>query len=99
MWYHQSKKDDNEVVDKLTKLAERYPTKGFDEYYLKIRREGLIWNRKRVLRVYREMNLSLRRKHKKRIVKRVQQPLGTPGGLNESWSMNFMSDALQMAES
>lgn len=58
MWYYQSKKDDSEVIDKLTELAERYPNWGFDEYYLKIRREGLIWNRKRVLRVYREMKLS-----------------------------------------
>lgn len=94
MWYYQSKKDDSEVIDKLTELAERYPTRGFDEYYLKIRREGLIWNRKRVLRVYREMKLSLRRKHKKRIIKRVQQPLETPSELNECWSMDFMSDTL-----
>jgi putative transposase len=64
MWYYQSKKDDSEVIDKLTELAQRYPTRGFDEYYVKIRREGLIWNRKRVLRVYREMKLSWRRKHK-----------------------------------
>lgn len=69
MWYYQSKKDDSQVIDKLTVLAEAYPTRGFDEYYYKIRREGLKWNRKRVLRVYREMKLSLRRKHKKRLIK------------------------------
>lgn len=94
MWYYQSKKDDTEVIDKLSELAENYPTRGFDEYYLKIRREGLKWNRKRVLRVYRAMRLSLRRKHKKRIIKRVQQPLETPSKLNECWSMDFMSDTL-----
>lgn len=94
MWYYQSRKDDTEAMDKLSELAERYPTRGFDEYYLKIRREGLKWNRKRVLRVYREMKLSLRRKHKKRVIKRVQQPLETPKELNECWSMDFMSDAL-----
>ena len=94
MWYYQSKKDDSEVIDKLTELAESYPTRGFDEYYNKIRREGLKWNRKRVLRVYREMKLSLRRKHKKRLVKRVKQPLETPEELNVCWSMDFMSDAL-----
>lgn len=96
MWYYQSKKDDSEVIDKLTELAQRYPTRGFDEYYVKIRREGLIWNRKRVLRVYREMKLSWRRKHKKRkrIIKRVQQPLETPSELNQCWSMDFMSDIL-----
>jgi putative transposase len=37
MWYYKSKKDDSEVIDKLTELAESYPTRGFDEYYYKIR--------------------------------------------------------------
>ena len=94
MWYYQRKKDDREVIDKLTELAECYPTKGFDEYYYKIRREGFKWNRKRVLRVYREMKLSLRRKHKKRLVKRVKLPLEVSVVLNDCWSMDFMSDAL-----
>jgi putative transposase len=94
MWYYQNKKDDSEVIDKLSELAEAYPTRGFDEYYNKIRREGLIWNRKRVLRVYRNMKLKLRRKHKKRLSKRVKLPLVTPASLNECWSMDFMSDAL-----
>ena len=94
MWYYQRKKDDREVIDKLTELAESYPTRGFDEYYYKIRREGFKWNRKRVLRVYREMKLSLRRKHKKRLVKRVKLPLEVSVVLNDCWSMDFMSGAL-----
>ena len=87
MQYYQSKKDESAVIDKLTQLADAYPTRGFDEYYYKIRREGLIWNIKRVLRVYREMKLSLKRKHKKRLVKRVKQPLETPSVLNKCWSI------------
>lgn len=94
IWYYQSQKDDSEVIDKLSQLAERLPTRGFDEYYKCIRREGLQWNGKRVLRVYRAMKLKLRRKHKKRLVKRVKQPLLTPLELNECWSMDFMSDTL-----
>jgi putative transposase len=94
MWYYQSKKDDTRVIDKLNELAESYPTRGFDEYYKKIRREGYQWNRKRVLRVYREMRLKLRRKRKKRLISRVKQPLEAPQQLNECWSMDFMSDAL-----
>src|SRR6056300_2116694 len=82
------------VVAKLTELAEKLPTRGFDVYYNRIRTEGLVWNRKRVLRVYRGMKLGMRRRHKKRVPTRIQQPLETPGGLNEVWSMDFMSDAL-----
>jgi len=94
MWYYQAKKDDSEVVAKLTELAEDLPTRGFDVYYNRIRTEGLVWNRKRVLRVYRGMKLGMRRRHKKRVPTRIQQPLETPGCLNEVWSMDFMSDSL-----
>lgn len=94
MWYYQTKRDDREVIDKLSELASELPTRGFDEYYKRIRREGHRWNRKRVLRVYRQMKLKLRRKHKKRITGRVKHPLETPESLNMVWSMDFMSDAL-----
>lgn len=94
MWYYQSKKDDSEVIDKLNELADRYPTRGFDEYYSKIRNKGLIWNRKRVLRVYRQMGLKMRRKRKRRLPARIKQPLITPLRLNHTWSMDFMSDSL-----
>lgn len=94
MWYYQSKRDDSEVIDKLNELAEQLSTRGFDEYYNRIRREGYRWNRKRVLRVYRLMGLSLRRKRKKRLPSRTKHPLVVPNGLNHTWSMDFMSDAL-----
>lgn len=81
-------------MDKLAELAEQLPTRGFDEYYGRIRQEGLIWNRKRVLRVYRKMRLGLRRSYKKRLPKRVKEPLVVPEGPNQTWSLDFMSDAL-----
>ena len=94
MWYYMPKKDDQAVIDKLSRLAALYPTRGFDEYYKRIRREGYAWNRKRVLRVYRKMKLPLRRKHKKRIQSGVKHPLELPEKLNQCWSMDFMSDTL-----
>ena len=94
MWYYQKKKDDQPVIDKLTDLAEQLPTRGFDEYFGRIRQEGFIWNRKRVLRVYRMMRLGLRRKYKKRLPQRVKEPLVEPEAPNQTWSMDFMSDAL-----
>ncbi len=81
-------------MDKLHILAERYPTRGFDDYYGKIRLEGLVWNRKRVLRVYRSMKLVFRRKHKRKLPQRIKQSLAVPEHINYSYSMDFVSDAL-----
>ena len=94
MWYYHTKKDDTEVIDALSRLAEELPTRGFEVYYKRLRREGHKWNRKRVLRVYRSMGLKLRRKHKKRLPSRVKNPLEAPMSLNEVWSMDFMADVL-----
>lgn len=94
MWYYESKRDDSEVVKKLDKMAEKLPTRGFDEYYGRIRNEGLKWNRKRVLRVYRMMQLNLRRKRKRRLPARTKEWLQQPTGINHTWSMDFMSDSL-----
>lgn len=94
MWYYHSRRDDTEVIDALSKLAEELPTRGFEVYYKRLRREGHNWNRKRVLRVYRSMNLKLRRKHKKRLPARTKNPLEAPMELNEVWSMDFMADVL-----
>lgn len=94
MWYYQTKKDDSEVIDKLNELATHLPTRGFDEYFGRIRQQGYKRNRKRVLRVYRTMKLGLRRKRKRRFPTRVKQPLMVPIRKNEVWSMDFMSDSL-----
>ena len=95
MYYYRNKlPDDTEIISKLNELAEKYPTRGFDNYYGKLRNEGLEWNRKRVLRVYRQMNLTKRRKRKRRLPSRVKKILHSPGKLNHTWSIDFMSDAL-----
>jgi putative transposase len=82
------------VIDKLQELVDKYSRKGIDMYYKLIRREGLKWGRNRVLRVYRLMKLSFRRKCKKRIPARLKVPLVIAEGLNKGWTMDFMSDAL-----
>lgn len=94
VWYYRNTKDDSEIIEKLTHLADQFPTRGFDKYFAIIRNEGIKWARSRVLRVYRAMKLCRRRKHKRRIPARVRQPLQKQFVPNYSYSMDFMSDSL-----
>ena len=91
----KSTKDDSVVEQKLLELSKRYPTRGMDWYYLKIRQQGLSWNRKRIIRVYRKLNLKMRRKSKKRINRPNTTGLSQPLYPNITWSMDFMSDSLE----
>ena len=45
-------------------------------------------------RVYRSLGLSLRKKVKKRLPDRIKIPLQVPEDPNDTWSIDFMSDAL-----
>ena len=94
LWYYESRKDDTEVIDRLNDLAEQLLTRGFDKYYDIIHLEGKCWGRRRVLRVYREMKLKLRRKRKRRLPARIKETLQKQQQANKSYCMDFMSDAL-----
>ena len=94
MYYYSSVKDDTAVENKLKELAEKKSTRGFEHYYGLIRNEGLIWNHKRVNRIYKKLGLNLRRKRKRRIPARVKHPLVSTLTINQTWSMDFMHDAL-----
>lgn len=95
MWYYESTKDDTEVEKKLSKLAEDLPTSGFWKYFGRIRNEGIIWNHKRVRRVYKKMHLHIRRKRKRRVITRERAALIQPEQPNEIWSMDFMHDSME----
>ena len=85
---------DEVVIKELQRLAENYPAYGFQMMFDKLRQEGFMWNHKRVYRIYRALSLSLRRKGKKRLPNRYPDKLAVPDTLNQTWSADFMSDAL-----
>ena len=93
-YYQPRMKSDNEIIDRLRELADENYRWGFWMMYDSLRNEGKTWNHKRVYRVYTEMKLGLRSKRKKRIPKRVSEPLLQPLEPNLHWSMDFMMDNL-----
>lgn len=94
MYYYKSQKDDTEVIEALQDLAFKHPTYGFRKLFAYIRRSGKQWNHKRIYRVYKLLKLNRRRKGKRRLPARVKQPLVKQELINQSWSMDFMSDSI-----
>jgi putative transposase len=95
---HQPKKSTDEpIVQELRQLAESQPRWGCAKMTDYLRNQGHIWNHKRIRRVYRAMALHLKRKPKKRLPARAAQTLVVPRQANQTWSLDFMSDALSNA--
>ncbi len=79
------------VEDALDTLVKRHPVTGFWQSFYRLRNRGYQWNYKRVRRVYRKMNLNIRRKPKKLLPERAKQSLTLPTSPNQLWSIDFMS--------
>jgi putative transposase len=93
-YYYESRKDDTEVTEALQELAFKHPTYGFRKLFAYLRRSGKEWNHKRVYRVYKMLKLNKKRKGKRRLPVRVKQPLARQSQIDQSWSMDFMSDSM-----
>ena len=93
-YYRSNKQDDTELIEALNRLAVEHPSYGFRKMYHSLRHQGYLWNHKRVRRVYRKLGLNLTRKRKRRLPHRERHPLNIPLQINQTWSMDFMSDAL-----
>lgn len=65
---------------------------GYRKLHRLLKREGLVKNRKKTERIYREERLNVPRRRRKRLT-RIRQPLPVPTQPNERWSMDFVMDA------
>ena len=92
-YYYQEKRDDSEVEAAIREAAKHGD--GFWKIFNRLRNEGKPWNHKKVYGVYKGMHYEKRVQLKKRLPKRVQNPLVQPDSSNETWSIDFVTDALE----
>lgn len=94
--YQTKLSDENaEIASWLMRLTTAYRNWGFGLCFLHLRNvKRFEWNHKRVYRIYRELELNLRIKPKKRLVREKPEALKVPLAANETWSMDFMHDNL-----
>lgn len=95
--YEAKLSDENaEIADWLIRLTHNQRNWGFGLCFLYLRNvKGFRWNHKRVYRIYRELELNLRIKPRKRIVREKPEPLSVPTAINQVWSIDFMHDSLE----
>lgn len=89
--------DDNaRIAELLLGLTQAHLNWGFGLCFLFLRNvKGYGWNHKRVYRIYRELELNLRIKPRKRRKRDKPEQLAVPETVNQVWSMDFMHDQLQ----
>jgi putative transposase len=94
--YSPQLSDENEqIADLLVGLTNAKKTWGFGLCFLYLRNiQGHAWNHKRVYRIYREQELNLRIKPRKRLKRDKPDALAVPESPNKTWSMDFMADRL-----
>ena len=87
--------ENEQIADLLVGLTNARRNWGFGLCFLYLRNiQGRRWNHKRVYRIYRELELNLRIKPRKRLQRDKPDALAVPEAPNVSWSMDFMADRL-----
>jgi putative transposase len=88
--------ENEEIADLLVGLTNARRNWGFGLCFLYLRNvQGRPWNHKRIYRIYRELELNLRIKPRKRLRRDKPDALAVPEAPNVSWSMDFMADRLE----
>ena len=95
--YERKLSSDNvRIAELLLGLTQSQRNWGFGLCFLYLRNvKGYGWNHKRVYRIYRELELNLRIKPRRRLKRDKPEPLAVPEAINQVWSMDFMHDQLQ----
>ena len=94
MRYQSRRGDDVELREKLRALAQERRRFGYRRLHILLRRDGVIINRKKTQRLYREEGLTVRRRkgRKRAVGTRTRPPvLALP---NQCWSLDFVHDQL-----
>lgn len=83
---------DVDLRERIVALAQRHRRYGVGMIHLKLRQAGVMVNHKRVERLYRQAQLQVRRRKRKKVLPGQRQPLVRPIRANQVWSMDFVFD-------
>ena len=92
---YASKRESDEAIRKrLRELAHERRRFGYRRLHLLLGREGVRLNRKKLYRLYKEERLTVRKRGGRKRALGTRAPMTLPQGVNQRWSLDFVSDAL-----
>ena len=94
MRYRSQQDADAEVRSKLREMAQQPRRFSYRRLHILLRREGVVINRKKTQRLYREEKLAVRRRRNRRRAIGARAPAPVLAPLNQRWSLNFVHDQL-----
>jgi putative transposase len=92
--YRHRRGDDAEVRTKLKELAAERRRFGYRRLHVLLRREGILINHKKLRRLYALERLQVRRRGGRKRAVGTRAPMTLPQGVNQRWSLDFVSDTL-----
>lgn len=92
--YRSQAQDQSALRMRLKELAMVRVRYGYRRLTILLQREGWKVGKRRVYRLYRQENLLVRTKTRRKRVARIRVPLAGAERPNQRWSMDFMSDRL-----
>jgi len=92
--YASKRGSDDAVRERLRELAHERRRFGYRRLHLLLGREGMRLNRKKLYRLYKEERLTVRKRGGRKRALGTRAPLPVPQGINQRWSLDFVSDAL-----
>lgn len=87
------RRSDEALREKLVRLAREKPRYGYRRLQMLVEREGERVNHKRLLRVYRDAGLCLKRKKRRHCV-RLGSPRPELTAANQEWALDFAHDVI-----
>lgn len=92
--YQVKKRDDEKLRTRLRELAEQRKRWGCPMLHAVLKREGLVQNHKRTERIYKEENLIIHKRRRKKRASHVRLDVEKATRSNEIWAMDFIEDRL-----
>jgi len=92
--YRHRRAADMAVRQRLRELAALRRRFGYRRLGLLLAREGIVMNHKKLRRLYAEERLQVRRRGGRKRALGSRSPIALPQGVNQRWSLDFVSDAL-----